>query len=430
MAEVAIIRNNALPYPLYFFQWTVIFPIFDNTGSLVSGAAGLDSEVSKNGDSFTDCTNEATEIGSSGMYYLTLTSSEMTADLVTVIVKTSTTDAKTTPIVLYPRKELNAVRSGTAQGGASNSIQLDSGAVALDDYYNGLVVRATIDGNEELRVISDYQGSNTTAFVTPNWNVAPDSDDTFQLLLPDGIQFQRSNTALWNSTVVATPATAGIPDVNAKNWNNLATVALPLIPTTAGRALDVSTGGEAGIDWANIGSPTTVQGLSGTTIKAVTDGVTLTAGAIQAVWDALTSALTTVGSIGKLLASIILTSGKVTVGTNDDKTGYAIGTGGISAASFAASAIDNAAIAPDAIGSSELASSAVNEIADGILTRNINGGSSTGRTVKEALKGLRNRVDGSTGTLTVYEEDDTTPSWTAVLTRDAAADPITEINPS
>jgi hypothetical protein len=46
-----------------------------------------------------------------------------------------------------------------------------------------------------------------------------------------------------------------------------------LKPTTAGRTLDVSSGGEAGIDFANIGSPTTTVNLSGTTIKAVTDRV-------------------------------------------------------------------------------------------------------------------------------------------------------------
>jgi len=42
-------------------------------------------------------------------------------------------------------------------------------------------------------------------------------------------------------------------------------------PTTAGRTLDVSAGGEAGLDWANIGSPTTAQNLSGTTVKTATD---------------------------------------------------------------------------------------------------------------------------------------------------------------
>lgn len=44
-----------------------------------------------------------------------------------------------------------------------------------------------------------------------------------------------------------------------------------LRPTTAGRTLDVSSGGEAGLDWANIGSPTTTVNLSGTTIKTSTD---------------------------------------------------------------------------------------------------------------------------------------------------------------
>lgn len=43
-----------------------------------------------------------------------------------------------------------------------------------------------------------------------------------------------------------------------------------LKPTTAGRTLDVSTGGEAGVDWANVGSPTTTVGLSGTTVAVVT----------------------------------------------------------------------------------------------------------------------------------------------------------------
>ncbi len=44
----------------------------------------------------------------------------------------------------------------------------------------------------------------------------------------------------------------------------------PLQPTVAGRTLDVSTTGEAGVDWANIGSPSTSVGLSGTTISTVT----------------------------------------------------------------------------------------------------------------------------------------------------------------
>jgi hypothetical protein len=50
-----------------------------------------------------------------------------------------------------------------------------------------------------------------------------------------------------------------------------------LKPTTAGRTLDVSAGGEAGVDWANVGSATTTVNLSGTTVKTATDVETDTA---------------------------------------------------------------------------------------------------------------------------------------------------------
>ena len=43
-----------------------------------------------------------------------------------------------------------------------------------------------------------------------------------------------------------------------------------LAPTVAARTLDVSLGGEAGVDWANVGSPTTTVGLTGTTVGTVT----------------------------------------------------------------------------------------------------------------------------------------------------------------
>ena len=46
--------------------------------------------------------------------------------------------------------------------------------------------------------------------------------------------------------------------------------------TTAGRTLDVSAGGEAGLDWANVGSPTTSVNLSGTTTNLVNTVTTYT----------------------------------------------------------------------------------------------------------------------------------------------------------
>src|SRR3990170_4302429 len=65
--------------------------------------------------------------------------------------------------------------------------------------------------------------------------------------------------------------------VNTMAWNSLATVALPLVPTVAGRALDVSAAGEAGGDWADVGTPGSTVALSATTVKTATDVETDTA---------------------------------------------------------------------------------------------------------------------------------------------------------
>lgn len=79
-----------------------VFPILDADGDLVTAAGGLDSNVSIDGGTFAACTNEATEIAtSSGMYYLNLTAAEMNGDVIAVIVKTSTSGAKTTALVFY-----------------------------------------------------------------------------------------------------------------------------------------------------------------------------------------------------------------------------------------------------------------------------------------------------------------------------------------
>ena len=111
-----------------------------------------------------------------------------------------------------------------------------------------------------------------------------------------------------------------------------------LRPTTTGRTLDVSTGGEAGIDWANVGSPTTALNLSATNIDA-DQIVASVSGAVGSVTGAVGSVTGAVGSIN---------------------------TGGIAAVSFAAGAIDAAAIAANAIGASEIATDAID--ADALAT--------------------------------------------------------------
>jgi uncharacterized protein YjbJ (UPF0337 family) len=69
------------------------------------------------------------------------------------------------------------------------------------------------------------------------------------------------------------------------------------------------------------------------------------------------------------------------------------------------------------------------ENADALLGRNIAGGSSTGRTVSQALYFLRNKWTIAAGTLTVYGTDDTTSSWTASITQ-TAGNPVSASDPA
>jgi hypothetical protein len=145
--------TDATAIPVKNQAYRVTLPIWDADGDLVTGATGLDSEVSKDGGTFTDCTNEATEIAtSSGMYFLDLTSTEMNADTVAIIVKTSSSGAKTTPIILYPQ---------------------EAGDIKVNATY-------------------------------------------------------------WNGTAVSSPATAGIPDVNVKNMNNVAATSITTVNANVG----------------------------------------------------------------------------------------------------------------------------------------------------------------------------------------------------
>lgn len=77
----------------------------------------------------------------------------------------------------------------------------------------------------------------------------------------------------------------------------------------------------------------------------------------------------------------------------------------------------------------ELTAAANASVADKVLGRSLAGGADGGRTVRDALRAVRNKTELAAGTLTVYEEDDATPAWTAAVTQ-ASRDPLTGIDPT
>lgn len=135
-------------------------------------------------------------------------------------------------------------------------------------------------------------------------------------------------------------------------------------------------------------------------------------------------------SSGTGTGQITLSSGTVTVGTNNDKTGYTASTVSDKTGYALTAAYDLAKTAAQAGDAMALTSGERNSTADALLARNVSGGSSTGRTVKQALHFIRNKWTVSTGTLTVYDTDDSTSSWTATVTATPGADPITANDPA
>lgn len=74
------------------------------------------------------------------------------------------------------------LHSGTAQAGTANTITLDAGANANDDFYNHAKVVITENtGVEQERIIVDYVGSTKVATIAPPWITTPDNTSVFEV---------------------------------------------------------------------------------------------------------------------------------------------------------------------------------------------------------------------------------------------------------
>jgi hypothetical protein len=75
-----------------------------------------------------------------------------------------------------------------------------------------------------------------------------------------------------------------------------------------------------------------------------------------------------------------------------------------------------------------------NELADELLARDIGSGSSAGsineRTVRSALRGLRNKTTVINNEMTVYKEDDTSTAWSATVSSSDSSKTITGVDPA
>lgn len=292
--------------------------------------------------------------------------------------------------------EMRCYRSGTADSG-SETTMVDNALDQADvDYWKGAWIVFTNSTKSGLaRLITGFDPTTDTI--------------TFHPALPGTLAIVVGDTyEIWVGAGVDLRSIEG-----GQTDNNSATLTLA--------HLNVNNGAGNGVTFQGTTNGLFCRGTSGNGLAARGDtGHDFASNTIGSIEDAIVAIDdfldTEVAAIKAKTDSLTFTTANkvdARTFTNDDKTGYSIGTGGIAAASFAAGAIDAAAIAADAIGSSELAASAVDEILDEQI------GDST-ITLRQALKLLVATLGGklagaATTTVTIRNAADTVDVVTATV---------------
>ncbi len=171
-----------------------------------------------------------------------------------------------------------------------------------------------------------------------------------------------------------------------------------------------------------------LSNLDATVSSRAADGaaMALTAAAVDAIWDEAALDHVAAGSIGERVERLdLLASGGAGELTTARATNLTNLDAAVTSRAAPGAAMD---LVVDAVDAAALATDAAAEIADKLLGRSIAGGADGGRTVTSALRKIRNRVAIAAGTMTVYQENDTTTDHTAAVTT-AAGNPITEVDP-
>jgi len=236
----------------------------------------------------------------------------------------------------------------------------------------------------------------------------------------------------------ATGLTASTSGLTARyNRTRTASVSIPLVARTIAQAW--TAGGFAEVDATNMPGvyrldvpdaalaagaddvTIVVRGASGTngavmTIKLSSGGLT-SAQTASAVWGADPSPYNDATTLGGVLnqTSSLAVSTDATVNQIPNLVWDEPKSGHPTAGTFGAKLQDNV-------------------LADELLSRDVGSGSGAGtvneRTVRSALRGLRNKTTVINNEMTVYKEDDTTTAWSATVSSSDSSKTITGVDPT
>ncbi len=393
--------------------------------------------LSKNGGSFANpsvgATN-ATEIGG-GCYYVDL----------------STTDTGTLgPAIVRGLEGTIAPVFVTFEVTNAHNAGFDGIPAVTAGGTNGLLINGTNTGTVTLAALTVSGATALTGAVTASNagnSVAVNATKWAGVavsLSPDSKPLVTCG-AFYNAVAVAEYPIAVPLDATTYKLETVGAYAAgktPLQPTVSGRTLDVTATGAAGIDWANVENPTTTINLSATTIGILAGNTPQTGdsfariGALGASLTALApsaTALSTVTWTGVLATNLGTLAGHDPGATLASRTNI---TGGVITTT---TNLTNAPTVGDFTATMKTSLSAATPVlstagnqavADATLARNIGGSGNGTHTVGEALAALRNKVTIAGGVLTVYAADGTTTLWSANVTADGTAQPITAVAPT
>jgi hypothetical protein len=193
------------------------------------------------------------------------------------------------------------LRSGTAQAGAATSITLDASASATSNLYDNCVIFIRSGtGAGQSNIISAYNGSTKVATVSNSWATNPDSTSVFTIAAFGPVIASVSGTVTanvteWNGSAVSA-ATAGIPDVNVKNFGTTAVTGRDI-----GASVLLSNGTGTGQISLSAGAVTVGTNNDKTGYALTSAEHTSISGDV---WDALRSGHTVTGSFGQGVASV------------------------------------------------------------------------------------------------------------------------------
>jgi hypothetical protein len=256
------------------------------------------------------------------------------------------------------------LRRNTAQAGAASTITLDAGANATDNYYRGSkIALISATGAGQARIITGYVGATKVATVSPAWITNPDVTTVFEILPIGSVNVEAWESVAPNVLISGrVDASVGsYPGNTAQTGDSFARLGAPagasiaadlaeiegetdtIGTSTSGLTFTVANQVDVNVlDWKSATAPAMTGDAyarlgapAGATIAADINTIDVETDAIIATLGTPAGA-----SLAADLAEIegetdTLVTG-VVVTTNNDKTGYSIGAGGIINTSFAA----------------------------------------------------------------------------------------------